>query len=121
MSISGGRSRGLRQLQRLFRIAHEADRTGMSSQEAIEQARERERAAFSRRKFLGGAAAASVLALSHRGFAAPNKPAPPDVAIVGAGLAGLQCAYTLAGAGITATIYEASSRVGGRQKSLRGT
>ena len=93
----------------------------MSSQEAIEQARERERAAFSRRKFLGGAAAASVLALSHRAFAAPNKPAPPDVAIVGAGLAGLQCAYTLAGAGITATIYEASSRVGGRQKSLRGT
>jgi monoamine oxidase len=120
MSVSGGRSRALRQLQRLFRIAHEADRKGMSSQEAVEQARERDKAALSRRAFLGGAAAASALALtSRRAFAAPNKPSP-DVGIVGAGLAGLQCAYSLASAGVTASLYEASSRVGGRQSSLRG-
>ena len=92
----------------------------MSSQEAVERARERERAAFSRRTFLGGAAAASVLAVSRTGSAAPNKPAPPDVGIVGAGLAGLQCAYNLGVAGVAATLYEASSRVGGRQFSLRG-
>ena len=91
----------------------------MSSQEAVEQTRERERAAFSRRTFLGGAAAASVLALTRRATAAP-KPTY-DVGIVGAGLAGLQCAYTLGVAGVTASIYEASSRVGGRQFSLRGT
>jgi monoamine oxidase len=92
----------------------------MPSKEAVELARERERVAFSRRKFLGGAAAATALALtSRKGFAAPNKP-NPDVGIVGAGLAGLQCAYDLGQAGVTATLYEASSRVGGRQKTLRG-
>ncbi|HEY5927530.1 MAG TPA: FAD-dependent oxidoreductase [Kofleriaceae bacterium] len=121
MSIFGGRSKALRQLQRLLRIAHEADRTGMSSQEAVEQARDAERAAFSRRKFLAGAAATSALALtSRRALAAPNKPPPPDVGIVGAGLAGLQCAYTLSTYGVNAALYEASNRVGGRQKSLRG-
>ena len=92
----------------------------MSSQEAVEQAREREKAALSRRKFLGGMAAAGALALtSRRASAAPNKPRP-DVGIVGAGLAGLQCAYNLAAAGATPTLYEASSRVGGRQHTLRG-
>ncbi|NRD79817.1 FAD-dependent oxidoreductase [Bacillus sp. BRMEA1] len=36
------------------------------------------------------------------------------VAIIGAGLAGLTCAYRLKQGGIIATIYEASERVGGR-------
>ncbi|PFP31052.1 monoamine oxidase [Bacillus sp. AFS073361] len=36
------------------------------------------------------------------------------IVIVGAGLAGLTCAYRLKQAGIIATIYEASERVGGR-------
>ncbi|HEX5063102.1 MAG TPA: FAD-dependent oxidoreductase [Kofleriaceae bacterium] len=120
MAISGGRSKAFRKLQRLIGIADEADRTGMPSKEAVELVREHERAAFSRRKFLGGAAAAGALALtSRKAFAAPNKP-NPDVGIVGAGLAGLQCAYTLSTYGVTASLYEASSRVGGRQKSLRG-
>jgi monoamine oxidase len=38
----------------------------------------------------------------------------PRIAIVGAGLAGLTCAYRLKQAGLNAQIYEASSRVGGR-------
>ena len=38
----------------------------------------------------------------------------PKVVIVGAGLAGLTCAYRLKQAGISAVIYEATSRVGGR-------
>jgi len=91
----------------------------MSSQEAVERAREAERAAFSRRTFLSGAAAASALVLAGRATAAP-KPASVDVAIVGAGLAGLQCAYSLGQAGIAASLYDASSRIGGRQFSLRG-
>lgn len=36
------------------------------------------------------------------------------VAVVGAGLAGLTCAYRLKQAGIHATLYEANTRVGGR-------
>src|SRR5712691_5734909 len=38
----------------------------------------------------------------------------PSVAVVGAGLAGLTCAYRLKQAGLTAQVYEASSRIGGR-------
>jgi monoamine oxidase len=40
--------------------------------------------------------------------------APPQIAIVGAGLAGLTCAYQLKQAGLNAQIYEASGRIGGR-------
>ena len=39
---------------------------------------------------------------------------------MGAGLAGLTCAYRLKQAGITATIYEAADRVGGRCWTRRG-
>jgi monoamine oxidase len=42
------------------------------------------------------------------------------IVIVGAGLAGLTCAYRLKQAGIKATIYEASERVGGRCWTRRG-
>jgi monoamine oxidase len=38
----------------------------------------------------------------------------PRVAIVGAGLAGLTCAYRLKQAGLNADLYEASMRIGGR-------
>jgi monoamine oxidase len=42
----------------------------------------------------------------------------PRIAIVGAGLAGLTCAYRLKQAGLTAQVYEASSRIGGRCWSI---
>jgi monoamine oxidase len=38
----------------------------------------------------------------------------PRIVVIGAGLAGLSAAYTLKKAGYTTTVYEASSRVGGR-------
>jgi len=38
----------------------------------------------------------------------------PKIAVVGAGLAGLTCAYRLKQAGLNADVYEASSRLGGR-------
>ena len=40
------------------------------------------------------------------------------VAVIGAGLAGLTCAYRLKQAGLDAQVYEASSRVGGRCWSI---
>jgi len=43
------------------------------------------------------------------------------IVVVGAGLAGLTCAYRLRQAGRIATIYEASDRVGGRCWTIRGT
>src|SRR5215210_8485038 len=38
----------------------------------------------------------------------------PKIAVVGAGLAGLTCAYRLKQAGLIAQVYEASTRIGGR-------
>jgi monoamine oxidase len=115
----GARSRSLRQLTRLFRIARDAEASGVSSQEAVEKTREAERAAFSRRQFLGGAAAATAL-LATRRFASADPRANLDVGIVGAGLAGLQCAFTLTKSSVAASLYDAGNRVGGRQFSLRG-
>ena len=45
---------------------------------------------------------------------------PSRVVVVGAGLAGLTCAYRLRQAGIAADVYEASDRIGGRCWTLRG-
>ena len=118
MSI-GSRSGALRQLTRLFRIGNDADARGRSSAEALDEARAQERAALSRRTFLSGIAGATAFAVTRRAIAAPKPPAS-DVGIVGAGLAGLQCAYNLGRAGLAPSIYEASTRVGGRQFSLRG-
>jgi monoamine oxidase len=44
----------------------------------------------------------------------------PRVVVVGAGLAGLTCAYRLMQAGVDATVYEASDRLGGRCWTIRG-
>jgi len=46
---------------------------------------------------------------------------PPRIAIVGGGIAGLTAALTLRDAGYAATIYEASSRSGGRMHSDAAT
>jgi monoamine oxidase len=102
----------------LFRIARHADATGMSSDEAVEQARAHD---LSRRTFLGGAAAVTALAVAPRAVRAAPQPPNIDVGIVGAGLAGLQCAYELGQAGLRPYLYDANTRVGGRQFSLRGT
>lgn len=75
---------------------------------------------------LGLMAAPSLLtACGDDGGAAPDAGAPdggtPDggppstrVVIVGAGLAGIHCAYRLSQAGIRATVYDAANRIGGR-------
>jgi monoamine oxidase len=82
---------------------------------------------WSRRQFLragavGGAAAATTLS----GLSTPARALAalggdtPRVAVIGAGLAGLTAAWKLKGAGISATVYEARDRVGGRAWSETG-
>jgi monoamine oxidase len=49
----------------------------------------------------------------------PKTGAPRDVAVIGAGVAGLVAASLLADAGHRVTIYEASQRIGGRVMTVR--
>jgi len=66
-----------------------------------------------------GVAALGVTALGR--FAAPAYgAAAPKLVVVGAGLAGLNAAYSLKNAGYDAEIHEASNRIGGRCWTLRG-
>src|SRR5215212_2962096 len=73
---------------------------------------------LTRRQFVGAAGAATLAAATWtpRALAAT----PSKVVIVGAGLAGLTCAYRLKNAGVNAALYEASDRTGGRCWSIRG-
>ena len=64
---------------------------------------------------------AATLGLGALGRLAPAARAAgsPRIVIVGAGLAGLTCAYRLARAGYVAHVYEASDRIGGRCWTIR--
>jgi monoamine oxidase len=110
----------MRNLRRALRAAWHCARTGMPAREALEQ-QEHEAILRGRRRMLGAAAAAAGAALMPDPLRTVALAAPPvqgGVAIVGAGLAGLSCAYQLAGKGVRATVYEAGTRVGGRCWSL---
>jgi monoamine oxidase len=97
----------------------ESARTGIPVDEVIEA----HAAGLSRRRLLGGAAVigaatvASAVSLPRPAAAATA----PSVVIVGAGLAGVRAAHWLYKVkGIRASVYEGSSRIGGRCYSLRG-
>lgn len=104
----------LRQLVADLRLSRKTNLPLDVVQEQRREATERRRASgISRRALLGGAAAAAgVLALpkAARAFGGNQ----PDIAIVGAGLAGLAAANKLHQAGVRFTLYESSGRVGGR-------
>jgi monoamine oxidase len=93
-----------------------ARHTGMPLVEFAEHAQEvRQR----RREFLKNCAGAAALgvglaALPNTAMAATFKCNLPSVAIIGGGMAGLNCAWELKKHGIRSTIYEAAKRVTGR-------
>jgi monoamine oxidase len=107
----------LRALRMLSEEHRTAERLGVPPAELRGQ---RDEAALSRREFLkrAGATGAAVAvagpaALAQRASAATA----PRIAIVGGGIAGLNAALTLADKGVAATVYEASTRFGGRMHS----
>src|SRR4051812_43176176 len=72
-----------------------------------------ERLPLTRRTFLGASLAAASATRSHG-------QTPQRIVVVGAGLAGLTCAYRLQQQGIAADVYDAGTRAGGRCWTLRG-
>jgi monoamine oxidase len=119
------------EIGRTLRIARFCEEHRLSTADGLQRVREAEvahaAARRSRRDWLktvartGGAGAAALVAAPvGQLLASRDRRSPIDVGIVGAGLAGLACADTLAAKGITASIYDANTRSGGRCWSLRG-
>ena len=106
-------------LRRAAVIAAHAKRSGRPLDEVIAIEREA-RVDSARRKFLQGSAGASAALLLAACAPAAMKPTREDdaVVIVGAGVAGLTCAYRLRQAGVAVRVYEAQDRIGGRMFSL---
>jgi len=117
-------------VHRALRIARLCEARRLSTSDGLAAVREWEQASASgttRREWLkivGSAgvagAVASIATPLARLHAAGSGAAGPSVGIVGAGLAGLACADALAERGITATVYDANDRTGGRCWTLRG-
>jgi monoamine oxidase len=90
-------------------VAAEAARRDISTEQVME-----ERAGLTRREVIAGGTGLAVAAALSRPLPRALAATAKNVVVVGAGLAGLSCAYQLKRAGITAQVYEASDRVGGR-------
>jgi monoamine oxidase len=109
----------VRWLQDAASVAAEAASRDINAGQVIAERTERR---VSRRGVLklagatGLAAGMSALGAPPAAGAAGN----PRIVVVGAGLAGLTCAYRLKQAGYAATVYEASDRLGGRCRTIRG-
>src|SRR5438270_10178546 len=110
------RSQLMSRLVGLVRDVYEAEDRGLR----VEQVRAERTARLSRRDFLKGTgAAAAGLALAGPGnlLRAAASPRQPGIAVIGAGIAGLNAALTLQDHSVGCTIFEASNRVGGRMHS----
>jgi monoamine oxidase len=117
-----------RTLRRLAQAAHAARRADLPADEILDAAYARR--CLTRRDFLhasaaalGAAAVTPVLGAGAGcggGGGGGGGRDAPKIAIVGAGMAGLHCAYRLKQAGLVARVFEASSRPGGRMYTARG-
>jgi monoamine oxidase len=74
---------------------------------------------WTRRRFLKTSGAAALAVAGSGLLTSCAKKGAPRIAVIGAGLAGLNAAYTLKKAGFRAEVYEAAKRVGGRIYSVK--
>jgi monoamine oxidase len=114
-----------RRLQHLLAVAQSARRRGIPPRQALQALESRHSAGPrsggpTRRELIAGAAVAGAgLALGCdrlKGLLPGG--AAGEVVVVGAGIAGLTCAYRLSQAGVPVRVFEAQDRVGGRIWSL---
>jgi monoamine oxidase len=105
------RTRLFGRLQQAASVAAEATTRNVSTDQVLAEHAQRR---LSRRDVLKLAGATGLAAGLSTLSGRPAGAATPRIVIVGAGLAGLTCAYRLKQAGYAATVYEASTRVGGR-------
>lgn len=104
------------------RIALASEREGVPSREAAEAMRVSRRSVLKGATVLGAGLAAGLGTQASAGQSrGGGRTGDLRVGIVGAGIAGLACAYDLKRAGILATIHETNDRPGGRMFSLGGT
>lgn len=105
-------------LRRIASTVAESAARGVELERVLEERAARN---LSRRRFIRRAGlAAAAVAFAPTALAEKRNVLSNRVLIVGAGLAGLTCAYRLKQSGVHATLYEASSRVGGRCWTRRG-
>ncbi|TDH21419.1 FAD-dependent oxidoreductase [Segetibacter sp. 3557_3] len=131
------RSPLLNTLRRAFHLSLQNSKDGPPVEEVIAQQRAN---ALPRRRFIGDMVKAGV-AISGAGvfnsckklsdFSPSDtpsitdqsigsaKPSQPKIVIIGAGMAGLNCAYQLKKSGYNTTIFEGSNRAGGRMFSKK--
>ncbi len=103
------------------RVAMASTRQGIPSREAAEAMRLSRRSLLKGATVLGAGLVAGMAPEAGAGMSRTGgRTGPLRVGIVGAGLAGLACAYDLKRAGITATLHETNERVGGRIFSMGG-
>lgn len=113
-----------RQLQRALAISTVAEELRIGTSEAVERAAALPSVRPTRRgvlQALGAAAAIGAAVSPRRARARQPAQAGADVAVIGAGLGGLSCAWELFQAGVVPTVYEAATRVGGRTWTDRAT
>ncbi|MCP4417850.1 MAG: NAD(P)-binding protein [Chloroflexi bacterium] len=129
------KSRATNMMRSIFLAHMEADNRGVPVEQIFEEQRKKieanglyERGHISRREFLHLIGLAAGLAFLQACAPPPTKVPSitptskssmldPRVVIIGAGVAGLNCAYDLSQKSITAEIYEASIRLGGRTRT----
>ncbi|MCW2939001.1 MAG: hypothetical protein JWN00_1986 [Actinomycetia bacterium] len=106
------------ELARMLRRIADDHRTGDRLGIPADEVPARRAAALDRRSFLAGTAALGVgAAVFSAGIRPARAAAQPRIAIIGAGISGLAAALQLQDKGLTSTVYEAGSRVGGRMYS----
>lgn len=114
----------LRTIQRAYRLAQISQQQGNDDLiEILESSQEQSRQ-YSRRQFLNNSlkvgATLAIPSLLQSCVSYPKiNGSDTKIAIVGGGIAGLTAAHYLRKAGQSATIYEASNRIGGRMYTAR--